>query len=52
MIVPVEFDRRCDPERIGTGPRHACEILVHPEDALLATGSNGGDAGSPMGPDP
>ena len=50
-IVPVAFDEG-DPERIGTGPRHACEVRVHPEDRLSATGSDGGDADVAMGPDP
>jgi hypothetical protein len=49
-IVPVEFDQR-DPERIGAGTRHACEVRVHPEDSLPATGSSGSGADASMGPD-
>jgi hypothetical protein len=50
-IVPVGFDER-EPERIGTGQRHACEVLVHPEERLPATGSGGSQAENTMGPDP
>jgi hypothetical protein len=50
-IVPVEFDEH-QPERIGAGPRHPCEVLVHPEERLPATGSDGGNAENSMGPDP
>ncbi len=32
-ILPVELDD-CHPERIGAGPRHACELPVHPELSL------------------
>ena len=32
-IVPVEFDAR-EPERIGDGARHRCELCVHPEERL------------------
>ena len=32
-ILPVELDDR-QPERIGAGPRHACEPPVHPELSL------------------
>jgi hypothetical protein len=32
-IVPVELEDR-GPQRIGTGPRHDCELLVHPEHTL------------------
>jgi hypothetical protein len=32
-ILPVELDD-CQPERIGAGPRHACELPVHPELSL------------------
>ena len=29
-MLPVEFDGR-QPERIGTGATHPCELRVHPE---------------------
>jgi hypothetical protein len=32
-ILPVELDDH-QPERIGAGPRHACELPVHPELSL------------------
>jgi hypothetical protein len=32
-VVPVELEDRA-PERIGTGGRHPCELLVHPEHDL------------------
>ncbi|MFZ1996536.1 MAG: type IV secretion system DNA-binding domain-containing protein [Solirubrobacteraceae bacterium] len=32
-ILPVELEE-CPPQRVGTGPKHACELLVHPEDTL------------------
>jgi hypothetical protein len=32
-ILPVELDD-CQPERIGAGPRHECELPVHPELSL------------------
>jgi TraM recognition site of TraD and TraG/Type IV secretion-system coupling protein DNA-binding domain len=32
-VIPVALDDRA-PERIGTGGRHACELLVHPEHSL------------------
>jgi TraM recognition site of TraD and TraG/Type IV secretion-system coupling protein DNA-binding domain len=50
-IIPVEFDEH-EPERIGTGLRHPCEVLVHPEQSLPATGSSGSDTDGEMGPDP
>jgi TraM recognition site of TraD and TraG len=49
-IVPVEFDAS-EPERVGAGPRHACELSVHPQERLpAAAGAEAG--GSEMGPDP
>ncbi len=32
-ILPVVLEDRA-PERVGTGARHACELLVHPEPSL------------------
>jgi len=32
-ILPVLLEDR-EPERVGTGVRHACELLVHPEPSL------------------
>jgi len=32
-ILPVLLEDR-EAERVGTGPRHACELLVHPEHSL------------------
>jgi hypothetical protein len=50
-ILPVELDPD-EPERIGTGQRHPCEVRVHPENRLPVTGSDGGDTDAVMGPDP
>ena len=48
-IVPVEFDPT-EPERVGAGLRHACELRVHPEKQLPA--APGAGAGGDVGPDP
>lgn len=49
-IVPVELDHRA-PERIGTGPRHSCEVRVHPELTLPVLGRSDGDSNRAAGPD-
>ena len=50
-MIPVEFDKH-EPERIGTGLRHPCEVLVHPEQSLPPTGSGGSERDGQMDPDP
>ncbi len=49
-IVPVALRVR-EPERIGSGGRHACEVRVHPEVSLPATGSDGAGGNTLIGPD-
>jgi len=49
-IVPVEFDPT-EPERVGAGLRHACELSVHPEKRLPAA-AGAGAGGGDVGPDP
>jgi hypothetical protein len=49
-IVPVEFDPT-EPERVGAGLRHACELSVHPEKRLPAS-AGAGAGGGDVGPDP
>jgi hypothetical protein len=48
-ILPVELDSR-EPERIGAGVRHPCELRVHPEERLPAATDAAGEADTPMGP--
>lgn len=50
-ILPVELDPS-EPERVGAGSQHPCELSVHPEERLPAAA--GAEAGSdrPLGPDP
>ena len=43
QMLPLTLAERT-PHRIGDGPRHPCEIALHPEDALQA--SSGETAGS------
>ncbi len=50
-ILPVEFDDR-QPERIGAGPRHACELPVHPELRLPSVVEAAGEGPSPGEIDP
>jgi hypothetical protein len=50
-ILPVELEPS-EPERIGAGPRHPCELRVHPERRLPAAAGVASEAGQPMGPDP
>jgi hypothetical protein len=42
-ILPVAFEDR-EPERIGAGARHACELLVHPEHTLPPLAKEAGQA--------
>ncbi len=46
-ILPVVLEDR-EPERIGTGARHACELLVHPEHSLPPVVDAADEAPSPM----
>jgi hypothetical protein len=50
-ILPVELDDR-QPERIGAGPRHACELPVHPELSLPSVGEAAGEGSSSAEIDP
>jgi hypothetical protein len=50
-ISPVRFDDR-QPERIGTGGHHPCELSVHPEERLPAAAGSAPEGEGPMGPDP
>ena len=50
-ILPVQLDLH-EPERIRTGPRHPCELRVHPQERLPATVADETDGKPPIGPDP
>ena len=50
-ILPVELDER-QPERIGAGPRHACELPVHPELSLPSVVDAAGEGPSSAKIDP
>jgi TraM recognition site of TraD and TraG len=50
-IVPVELDPT-EPERVGAGPQHPCELSVHPEERLPAAAADGAGGKDAMGPDP
>ncbi len=50
-ILPVLLEDRA-PERVGTGPRHACELLVHPEHSLPPVADAADKAPSSMEIDP
>ena len=50
-ILPVELDD-CRPERIGAGPRHACELPVHPELSLPSVVEVAGEGPSSAEIDP
>lgn len=50
-ILPVELEDNA-PERVGTGTRHACELLVHPEHALPPLPKAGGKTARRGGLDP
>jgi len=50
-ILPVEFDNH-QPERIGAGARHPCELRVHPEERLPAASGMVREGKPPKGPDP
>jgi hypothetical protein len=50
-ILPVELDD-CQPERIGAGPRHACELPVHPELSLPSVVAAAGEGPSSAEIDP
>jgi hypothetical protein len=51
MIVPVELEAR-EPERIGSGQRDACEMLVHPEELLPPAAPAPAEPLSPSDGDP
>ena len=51
VIVPVELDGG-EPERVGTGARHVCEVRVYPELNLPAVGADHGETDPSVGPDP
>jgi len=50
-ILPVILEDRA-PERVGTGTRHACELLVHPEHSLPPVVDAADEAPSSMEIDP
>jgi hypothetical protein len=50
-ILPVELDDR-QPERIGAGHRHACELPVHPELSLPSVVAAAGESPSSAAIDP
>jgi len=50
-ILPVQFEHR-EPERIGSGRRHACELRIHPEEHLPGAKGSASDGKAPTGPDP
>lgn len=50
-ILPVELDHR-EPERIGRGALHPCELRVHPQERLGSTSGAAADGDPPMPPDP